>query len=283
MKNFTAAMDAHLQQSLTTLATCILLTRPVDDGEYGFTTHDRRLTIGGVIYEPAASFNPMDIASANNMDTDNTEVTAMLNSNTLTEDDLRAGKWDYSEFRIFQVNWDDLTMGDKKDRRGNLGKVTVNRQTFVAELLGLMEAYGTSIGEFTTPHCRANLGDQRCKVDMTPFTFTGTVDSAGLDLYSFTSAVLTQDDNYFAEGYVRFDSGLLEGLRYDIKSSFDTGLCITKTPLSYDATGCDFTIYRGCDKKARTCTDVFSNKVNFRGEDKLRGNDVLVQIGRTDS
>jgi len=281
VKTFNPDFQSHLQQSATTVARCILIIRSFDGEMFGFTTHDRPLNIGGVIFEPTASFVQKDIASNLNLDTDNTEAEALLDSDTLTEEDLRAGKWDFSPYRIFQVNWADLTMGDKKDSIGHLAKVTVNRQSFVAELLGLMEALGTSIGEITSPNCRAMLGDQRCKFDTAPYTFAGTVDSADPDMYTFIDAARGEEEGYFAEGIIWFESGLLDGLAYDIKSFTAGGVFITKTPLAYDATGCDYSVVVGCDKKRTTCRDKFSNVINFRGEPWLRGNDALIQIGRS--
>jgi len=73
----------------------------------------------------------------------------------------------------------------------------------------------------------------------------------------------------------------LDGLAYDIKSFTAGGVFITKTPLAYDATGCDYSVVVGCDKKRTTCRDKFSNVINFRGEPWLRGNDALIQIGRS--
>jgi len=281
VKNYDPDLFSHLQQSGTTIARCILITRSFDGVEYGFTTHDRPLTIGGIVYEPTASFIQKDIAANLSLDTDNTEAEALLDSDTLTEEDLRAGKWDFSPYRIFQVNWADLTMGDKKDSTGHLAKVSVNRQTFVAELLGLMEALGTSIGEITTPNCRAWLGDERCKFDVGPYTFAGTVDSGNPDMYTFIDGGMGQEETYFAEGIVLFTSGLLDGHSYDIKSFTAGGVFITKTPMAYQpAPGDTFTAVVGCDKKRTTCRDKFSNVINFRGEPWLRGNDVLVQIGR---
>ena len=283
MKTFNPDFQSHLQQSATTVARCILIIRSFDGEMFGFTTHDRPLNIGGVIFEPTASFVQKDIASNLNLDTDNTEAEALLDSDTLTEEDLRAGKWDFSPYRIFQVNWADLTMGDKKDSIGHLAKVTVNRQTFVAELLGLMEALGTSIGEITTPNCRAWLGDQRCKVDLTPYTFAGTVTSSDPDMYTFVATGMGQPDTYFGEGIVLFTSGLLDGHSYDIKSFQAGGTFITKTPMAYQPeVGDAFTAVTGCDKKRTTCRDKFANVINFRGEPWLRGNDALIQIGRSE-
>lgn len=278
MKTISVNLKAEMTGELMHLATCMRLQR-TDATVYGFTTHDKPLTIGGTVYEPAASFNPTDIASANNMDTDNVSIDGLLDTDTITEDELRAGRWDYAAFRLFQVNWNDLTMGDKKDRAGHLGEVTVNRQTFVAELLGMMEAYATSIVEITTPGCRASLGDARCKVDMTGYTVGGTIDSSGTDYFTLNDAARAEADGYFDEGVITFTSGDNDGLSFEVKA-YIVGTWITKTPFPYDAAGATYTMTRGCNRHFGTCRDTFANAANFRGEPWLRGNDALIQIGR---
>lgn len=60
-------------------------------------------------------------------------------------------------------------------RTGTLGEVTLQRGTFVAELRGLTQAYTRTIGQLTSPMCRTTLGSPLCTIDLTPFTFTGTV------------------------------------------------------------------------------------------------------------
>jgi uncharacterized phage protein (TIGR02218 family) len=179
---------------------------------------------------------------------------------------------------LFQVNWNDLAMGDKKDRAGHLGEVTVHRQTFVAELLGLLEAYAISIVELTTPGCRASLGDARCKVNMAPFTVTGVMDSSGTDFFTLGDGARTEADGYFDEGVItlHYASG---DLSYEVKA-YVVGVLITKTPFAFDAAGVSYTMTRGCNRHFATCRDTFANAVNFRGEPWLRGNDALVQIGR---
>lgn len=278
MKTISIDLKAEMTGELAHLATCMRLER-TDASVYGFTTHDRPLVIGGTTYEPAASFNPTDIASGNNMDTDNLTVEAMLSSSTITEDELRAGRWDYAAFRIFQVNWQDLAMGDKKDRAGHLGEVSVNRQTFTAELLGMMQAYDTSIGELTAPACRASLGDARCQVDLAPFTVTGTIDSSDSDFFTLHDLARTEADGYFDEGVITFTSGANAGLSYEVKA-YIVNLWMTKTPFAYDAAGANYTMSRGCNRTFGTCRNTFANAVNFRGEPWLRGNDKLIQVGR---
>ncbi len=287
-KTFSITLLQELRQQTTHLATCMLVTRQ-DGAIYGFTSFDKKLTIGGVDYLPGSSFNTSDIESGNNLDTDNLSVGGVLSSYAITEDELRAGRWDYADFRIFQVNYNDLSMGDKKDRAGHLGEVSVNRTTFIAELLGMMEAYGTSIGEITQPACRANLGDARCKVNLAGspnFTVSGVVDIMLSDFFTMSDSDRTEGNTYFDEGILtlHYDTG---DIRYEVKAYITTGgspatggTWVTKTAVAYDATGVAYTMTRGCNRLLSTCRDVFNNVANFRGEPWLRGGDALVQIGR---
>lgn len=278
MKTFSAALQTHLNGPLTKLATCIKITR-TDTTVYGFTTHDRTLVISGVTYVPTNGFTPTDLTGNANLDSDDMTVEGILASATITEDDLRAGRWDYAEFRIFQVNWSDLTMGDKKDRIGHLGEVSAQRQIFVAELLGLMEAYATSVGELAQPGCRYSLGDARCKVDTAPFVVVGTIDACDTDFFTLHDAARAEADGYFDEGIIQFTSGAANGLRYEIKA-YLVGLWVTKTAVAYDVTGASYTMTAGCDRRRETCRDRFSNVVNFGGEPFVPGIDSAFAVAR---
>ena len=286
-KAISIQLVAEMTGKVMKLATCMKITR-TDNTVYGFTTYDKELVIDGVYYEPAASFNPSDIASSNTMDVDNLNVEGVLDSDTITEDELRAGRWDYAAFRIFQVNYSDLTQGDKKDRAGHLGEVTVHRQTFVAELMGMMEAYTISVGDLTQPMCRTSLGSSLCKFGLgSPniLSVSGTITLCETDFFTLTDTSRTEQTGTFDEGVITFTSGLANGLSYEVKAyvlngSPNGGLWITKTPVAYDVTGATYTMSQGCNRLFTTCRDTFNNVINFRGEPWLRGNDTLVQVGR---
>lgn len=284
-KSVSVELKAEMTGALQRIAICMRIER-TDGNVYGFTTHDKPLTIDGVTYEPAASFRPSDIASGSDLDTDNLTVEGVLDSTSITEDDLRAGRWDHAAFRIFAVNWSDLTMGEYKMRAGTLGEAQAHRHFFSIELLGLMENYSVAIGVVTQPMCRASLGDSRCKVDIsaigspaTSGTVTGTIDTAGTDFFTLNDSARTEADGYFDEGVITFTSGENNGLSFEVKA-YVVGVWITKTPFPYDATGADYTMTRGCDRRFATCSGTFNNAINFRGEPWLRGNDKMVQRGQ---
>lgn len=200
MITISAALKAHLAQPYQTTSTC-WLTQRTDGTIHGFTDHDVPITFnleswmagvglpslpgisgtGSVIYSAVAGYTKTDIATSGALNVDNLEVDGVLVSPSITEDDLRAGLWDFSRITIFMVNWADLTMGAMIYRSGTLGKVTIERGAFKAQLMGVAQAYSRVIVELTTPSCRAKLGDSRCTVDLTPFTVTGTLTGVDAD------------------------------------------------------------------------------------------------------
>lgn len=185
------AFKAALAKSSQTFSTILLLTR-TDGVVAGFTDHDQPITYDGNTYEPAMSYVRKDIASGGDMDVDNTEYEGILLSPSLTEVDLHAGLWDYADVFYALINWADVTMGVLQFPGWKLGQVTVGRDMFTAEIRGIMQAYTRNIGELTSPGCRANLGDSRCKVALGPFTVSSTLTGVSDDQITLYDTARTE-------------------------------------------------------------------------------------------
>lgn len=186
-----AALAAHYAGSTHTLATLWKVT--LDSGTvYGFTNHDVDITYLGTTYRAATGFSPTDVASASDLSVDNLDVQGVLTSPAITEADLHAGVWDFAAVVVMEVNWADLTMGHRPIRTGHIGEVSIDRGTFRAELRGMMQAYSRTLGELTSAGCRAQLGDSRCTVNLTPFTVTGTIDAVNADGVTLYDAARTE-------------------------------------------------------------------------------------------
>mgnify|MGYP006935484015 CR=1 FL=1 len=173
-------LQAHYAGRKTTLATCCKFTLKSTEVR-GFTSHDRPITFGGVTYLASTGYNRSNVETSDALDVDNLQLLGVMVDPSITEADLAAGVWDYARVEIFEVNWADLTMGERKQRTGRLGRVTLKRGQFVAELKGLMEAYARSVGEVTSPTCRATFGDSRCKKSLTSYTVTGALTGVNAD------------------------------------------------------------------------------------------------------
>lgn len=167
MKSSSSALAAHLAGEVTTLATCWRITR-TDRMVFRFTDHDRDLLVEGEIYSASSGYSRTAIASEAGLAVDNLDVEGVF-SEALSEADLRAGRFDQAEVRIFLVNWATPGQGVLKLRRGWFGEVVLAGQgLFRTELRGLAQALAQRIGELYGPGCRADLGDPRCRVPILP-------------------------------------------------------------------------------------------------------------------
>ncbi|USN14232.1 hypothetical protein PAPPERLAPAPP_05620 [Brevundimonas phage vB_BpoS-Papperlapapp] len=168
MKDLTPALKSHIRQGVTTLCTCLEIIRK-DGRSFRFTDHDQVLRIGSSEYVPYSSFARTSITTGLDLEVDQMEVRGILNSKHIARADVASGLFDFAEVRVFIVNWMEPDSGSTTLRTGWLGEVTMNEDsTFIAELRGLTQVYTYRIGEGYAPECRADLGDRRCRVAISP-------------------------------------------------------------------------------------------------------------------
>lgn len=168
MKDLTPELKTHIRKGVTTLCTCMEITRR-DGRSFHFTDHDQLLTVGSMEYTPYASFSRTAITTSVELEVDQMEVQGILNSNLISRPDVAAGLFDYASVEVFLVNWMAPEEGRVRLRTGTIGEVTMSENgTFKAELRGLSQVYAYRIGEGYAPECRADLGDSRCKIALAP-------------------------------------------------------------------------------------------------------------------
>jgi uncharacterized phage protein (TIGR02218 family) len=286
MKDISPSLAEHLAGEVTTLATCWKLKRR-DNTVLGFTNLDRDLVVDGVTYKAATGFTPSAIENSANFAVDNLEVEGMLDAASITEADIFAGKYDFAQIDIFQVNYLDLSQGALKLRRGWLGEVSRRNQQFVAEVRGLTQKLSQTIGELYSPSCRASLGDARCKINIALHTVTGAVGTV-LSGLAFIDPARSEATGVFTLGTLRFTSGANSGLVMEVKEHLykaGTGAMITLAlPMPYAmAPGDTYSLTKGCDKTIETCHTRFNNVVNFRGEPAVPGLDRMLETAGTRS
>ena len=147
---------------------------------------------------------------------------------------------------------------------------------FKAELRGLTQALQQQIVELYTPDCRADLGDSRCKINLTALTVTGTV-TAATDCYGFTDSSRAEASGYWNGGLVLWTSGANAGRKMEI-GSFAAGVFTLFLPMpGIIAVGDTYSLQPGCDKSFTTCKTRYGNGNNFRGEPYVPGTDQTLQ------
>ena len=281
MKTISAELNSHLLEETTTLATCWKLARR-DGVSLGFTSHDRDLVIDAITYKAATGFTPSMIASSGNLAVDNLDVEGMLSDEAITETDIHAGLYDFAEIAIFQVNYADLSQGKLRLRLGWLGEVSYGSNKFIAEVRGLTQKLTKTLGELFSPACRASLGDTRCKVNLSTYTFTGAITSVTSNSV-FKDTSRSETSGYFDYGVITFTSGANDGLAMEVKSFVGKTITLVM-PMPFTVAVSDtYSISAGCDKTFETCIARFDNAINFRGEPHLPGIDKMLQTSRTRS
>lgn len=170
MKSISNSLNTHLAQEVTTLCTCWRLVR-TDGRIFAFTSLDEDLTIGGVTYETQNGFMASAIASNSDFSVDNLDITGILDSDQITNEDLRNKLFDFATIYVFVTNYENPQVDDMRMRRGTLGEVTLLQNgSFTAEVRGMNQALSHNYIELFAPECRADFCDQRCKLSIANYT-----------------------------------------------------------------------------------------------------------------
>lgn len=294
MKTISSALDAHLAERATTLATCWRITR-TDAETFYFTDHDTDIVFDGNTYQATTGMIPSQLTQRDKLAVDNMEVVAFLELEKILEADIIAGLFDYATVDIFVVNYEDLTMGAVYlAQEWTLGNVETRDNDFQVEIRGKAQHLHQNVCALYQPGCRATLGDARCGIDLD--------DSAASYRYEGTVTSVT-DRRTFIDSSTISSSGSVDVYRYgtvvwgtpsssgdytgnnatyemEIKS-WDpaTGTFTLFQPMPNDINVDDeFTAYYGCDGTRETCRDTYNNMVNFDGEPDLPGLDKLLNI-----
>lgn len=174
-KTVSSDLATHKGKALTTLARCVKVKR-TDGTILGFTTVDKELSIdlsdgdGSITYSPETALSPSAISSSADLAPESMSVLGFLDADAITDEDIRAGRYDFAEVVFFEVNYEDLTQGVlyASPARYIIGQVELRDNSFTAELRPLSQRYSQTVGELVTVDCRADLGDTRCKVRTNP-------------------------------------------------------------------------------------------------------------------
>ena len=301
----TLAYQAWLQSTTLTLAACVRVLR-TDGVVLGFTSHDDDIILNGEKYEAGSSVSSTAFRQEIGNGIDNMDIFGLLQSDHITDADLRLGKYDSARIRIMLCNWSDLTMGYVTTMDGLLGMATLTDGQYKIEVRSQMQVLTQQIGELTSPTCRVrHFCDSRCKLNLADYTdprayVTTTNNLTTRDTVYIVGGEtngLMDRDNAFKDGLITFSStegGLNAGITRVIKSSrYDPAetmvgptiasnhQLILQEALPFQPGYFDIcAVTMGCDRLITTCSGTYNNVINFRGEPNIPGTDLLQQRGR---
>lgn len=276
MSAYSPAFRAHLESECTTLCHCWRVTRR-DGQSFGFTDHDRALTVDGFAYEPQSGFATSEARASLGMAADAVDVEGALSSDVIAEDDIAGGLFDGATVQTLLVNWQTPTQF-ASIRRAVIGKIVRADGRFVAELESVAASLDRPNGRYLRRTCDARLGDARCGVNMS----AGALNGSGAVVQQTAPATIRVSGlggfaaAWFSFGEISWTGGALQGrsaIVVDHRIASEGGLIVLPADEAMPAPGDTFSIVAGCDKQFATCKSKFSNPVNFRGFPHLPGND----------
>jgi uncharacterized phage protein (TIGR02218 family) len=277
MRAIDPELQARLDGGATRLCRCWLVSRR-DGGEMGFTEHDQDLAFGGVVYRASSGMDATALQSATGLSVDNAQAVGAPTSAAISEEDIRAGRYDGAEIRQWLVDWERPELRVLMFR-GSLGEIRRADGAFEVELRGLAEALNAPVGRSVLRTCDRALGDAKCGFDVGRPGFSGegvVVSGAGASLVA--SGLGGFAAGWFAQGTLVWLSGGNAGDRAAVKAdrAGEAGaraLTLWQEPGRRLAAGDRFRVVAGCDKRAETCRAKFDNLINFRGFPHIPGDD----------
>lgn len=257
---------------LTSIALCWRLER-ADGAGIALTSHDRPLERGGVAYDPAPGMMPASIKRQLGLEPSSGEIAGALASAAITEEDLALGRWDGASVHLAAEDWADATAAPIKLLSGEIGGVSIHGSGFSADLRGAAARLDDAVCPSTSPECRAQFGDKRCRVDLAGRTRVVTVASVNGNELTIEEVV----DEHFVLGRSRYLDGDNCGVISTILSATGSLIQLRDLPRAAVNAGCRIELREGCDKRFSTCVSRFGNALNFRGEPHLPGTDLLTR------
>lgn len=277
------AFKAAFNTDRSTFCWCWLITR-VDGLMLGFTSLDVPFTIDGVTYQPYTGFDAGAAQQSGDLNrTDSQQLIGILDRSGISKADLISGIYDYAYVRRFLVDYSNLpsSLSQSPPKHlelpaGYLAESKRNNLGYEIKVKDELSKLDNQVGTVTSKTCRANLGDDLCRKNLTNFTHNLTI-SAVESKRVFTVNFGFQN-KYFDGGRLKFTSGLNQGLHFDI--GFFVGSKIILSPVAAPfpvAIGDTVTAIAGCAKTKLACVVKFQNFQNFQGEPDVPTTDLTIQ------
>ena len=166
MRNISTPLFNELRNQTARIATGWLVLRQ-DGQRFAFTSWDTAFVYDGDAYTPTNGFNPSAIVSKADLSVDNMEC-QVLDNEAITDVDLRAGVWDLATVKVFWICPLHPEWGIVPLRGGNLGEIVIKDGQWTTQLRSLFQQLQQPFGFYYTLQCMAQLGDDRCKVELKP-------------------------------------------------------------------------------------------------------------------
>lgn len=295
MRNLTAPLLAHLASGGTKLCVCwrierrdgVILRSTESDRDLVVSNPQAALDFLGLdgLYEARRGITASSVQSNADLSVSNMQVSGGLQdpqeSDFIFDDirgaDLEAGLFDKAAFTIFQTNRTAPDEGVIVHARGTLSNIKRDTDgNWTCDLHSLAFSLSQVTGRSYGVLCDANLGDERCGVNLDDFTFPGIVTSvtsrrvfsALIDpqpLGSDSLMVSELEAGYLVYGLLTFTSGANAGYSREVAEDADGNIELFEGFPNDIAEDDEFEVYAGCNKELNIAVEMRKNTVNPNG------------------
>ncbi len=240
-----------------------------------FTDSDQDILFDQELYNSGAYFTPSSIISSNELAQDNFTISGVIDEKFITEEMLLAGDLLNSYLEVFLINLANLTEEKIILKTGWIGEIKYRQQNFTAEVHSLAAKTNNIIGKCYSSSCKAQFGDNFCKINLVNYSFYGAITKL-LKNNSFIDNSRTEPDDYFYQGILTFISGSQKSHKYSVSYYKESKISLD---ILFDLKleiGNKYVVTVGCDRSIDTCINKFNNVLNFRGEPYIPNRHKLV-------
>lgn len=244
-----------------------------------YTDFSEDIEIEGITYYSAARLQRSSISLVAGLDTSNFDLIILYNDNYIRKGDVKSGLFRGAYFKIESIIADNPSLGKMTFLSGRVGEAALKRVKVQYTLHSISDELNVKRARVTVASCPWDLGDMkkgRCMKDVSSYTIPVTVLSV-LDNGNFgvSSTFIPTNQAIYFEGYIKFTSGLnnglIESIRIPVFTEGFTRLWLNNIMPFNVAVGDTLNIYAGCDKTLSFCDTKFNNASNFGGQPYVPG------------
>lgn len=292
MRTFVPPIGSLVDSKTHRLCTCWKITRK-DGTVMRFTDHNAPIVIpNDGTYLAAGGFAASARQRQEGLQTRNIECIGMINSDAITQDDLRAGRYREAKVEELTVDWRYPLAGPLYGVSYWIEEITFDGSKWNAKVTDIARWLRVAIGDVYARNCRWDLGDANCQVNLAAITQSVTITAIDSQRKTFRASGLTSSANdFFNYGRVLWTSGANNGLIGEIKDYVGaTKQVQLQLDMPFDfAIGDTVSIYPGCSKVVEDCKGTSgsggkpwsNNLVNFGGFPTIPGTDKVLQTPNT--
>lgn len=254
---------------VSTLALCVRVVRR-DGVALASTTADRAMTIAGTTYRPRPGLAPSALVLSTTA-SDAMELRGSLSTGGVTREAIEGGAFDRARVTAFFADWTTGAVEGEALVEGLVAGAAHDGARFTLAVETRLADTARPMTERYAPHCRAELGDARCRVDLAARTTQAVVSAVTAAGCTVNGATLS--DGALGGGQLRVLSGRAAGA--EVAVAGNTGNALTLAGAVAGLAGARVRLRPGCDKRWATCVGRYANERNFRGEPHVPGDDAM--------